>query len=158
MPSQFSLQIVLAALLFLNLELFVFFLIKLSFATARFRFCFTAICFLLINCYFHKHFQTNKLQSCPPALTTYLSPLVNFMLVIWVEWPKYFLCFANFSVQGKSKSFTMPKSSPVTMLSPEWDTQAQFTSALSRFRDQIPMTSSPRILQQWKLVITITLY
>lgn len=32
------------------------------------------------------------------------------------------------------------------MLRPEWDTQAQVTSALSVLRDQIPMTSSPRTL------------
>lgn len=32
------------------------------------------------------------------------------------------------------------------MLRPEWDTQAQVTSALSALRDQIPMTSSPRTL------------
>lgn len=34
------------------------------------------------------------LQSSPPALTTYLSPLVNRMLVKWAEWPKNRLCFA----------------------------------------------------------------
>lgn len=52
----------------------------------------------------------------------------------------------NFSGHGKSNSFTIPKSSPVTMLRPEWDTQAQVTSALSVLRDQIPTTSSPRTL------------
>ena len=52
----------------------------------------------------------------------------------------------NFSGHGKSNSFTIPKSSPVTTLRPEWDTQAQVTSALSVLRDQIPTTSSPRTL------------
>lgn len=52
----------------------------------------------------------------------------------------------NFSGQGKSNNLTIPKSSPVTMLRPEWDTQAQMTSALSVLRDQIPTTSSPRTL------------
>lgn len=32
------------------------------------------------------------------------------------------------------------------MFRPEWDTQAQVTSALSVLRDQIPSTSSPRTL------------
>lgn len=56
----------------------------------------------------------------------------------------------NFSVHGKSKSFTSPKSSPVTMFRPAWVTHAQLTSALSAFRGQIPMTSSPRTLFQQK--------
>lgn len=54
----------------------------------------------------------------------------------------------NFSVQGKSKSLTSPKSSPETMFRPVWLTQAQLTSALSAFRGQMPMTSSPRMLLQ----------
>lgn len=54
----------------------------------------------------------------------------------------------NFSVHGKSNSFTRPKSSPVTIFRPAWVTQAQLTSALSAFRGQIPMTSSPRMLFQ----------
>lgn len=40
------------------------------------------------------HFQTNKLQSSPPALITCRSPLVNRMFVTWGEWPKNLLCFA----------------------------------------------------------------
>lgn len=52
----------------------------------------------------------------------------------------------NLSGHGKSKSLTIPKSSPVTTLRPEWETQAQVTSALSVFRDQMPTTSSPRTL------------
>lgn len=52
----------------------------------------------------------------------------------------------NFSVHGKSKSFTSPKSSPVTIFRPAWVTHAQLTSALSAFRGQMPMTSSPRML------------
>lgn len=54
----------------------------------------------------------------------------------------------NFSMHGKSNSLTSPKSSPVTMFRPAWVTQAQLTSALSAFRGQIPMTSSPRMLFQ----------
>lgn len=54
----------------------------------------------------------------------------------------------NFSGHGKSNSLTMPKSSPVTRLIPEWETQAQFTSAFSACLDQIPITSSPRTLKQ----------
>lgn len=54
----------------------------------------------------------------------------------------------NFSVQGKSNSLTNPKSSPVTMFRPPWDTHAQLTSALSAFRGQIPKTSSPRMLKK----------
>lgn len=54
----------------------------------------------------------------------------------------------NFSGHGKSNNLTMPKSSPVTRLIPEWETQAQFTSAFSACLDQIPMTSSPRTLKQ----------
>lgn len=70
------------------------------------------------------------------------------MLVTCAECPKYRLCLANFSVHGKSKSFTRPKSSPVTIFRPAWVTHAQLTSALSAFRGQIPMTSSPRMLFQ----------
>lgn len=56
----------------------------------------------------------------------------------------------NFSVQGKSKSLTNPRSSPVATFRPAWDTQAQITSALSAFLGQIPKTSSPRMLQRQK--------
>lgn len=92
------------------------------------------------------HFQTNKLQSSPPALTTCRSPLVNRMFATWGECPRNLLCFANFSGHGKSNNLTMPKSSPVTRLIPERETQAQLTSAFSACLDQIPITSSPRIL------------
>lgn len=60
------------------------------------------------------------------------------------------IILTNFSGHGKSNSFTIPKSSPVTMLRPEWDTQAQLTSAFSVLRDQIPTTSSPRTLDTEK--------
>lgn len=60
----------------------------------------------------------------------------------------------NFSEQGKSKSFTSPKSSPVTTFSPAWETQAQFTSAFSALRGQMPNTSSPRTLYRKKSFIT----
>lgn len=64
----------------------------------------------------------------------------------------YPLLLTNFSGHGKSNSFTIPKSSPVTMLRPEWETQAQVTSALSVLRDQIPTTSSPRTLDTYSRV------
>lgn len=64
----------------------------------------------------------------------------------------------NFSGHGKSNSFTIPKSSPVTMLRPEWDTQVLVTSALSVFLDQIPTTSSPRTLQRHPNTSTLQYY
>lgn len=57
----------------------------------------------------------------------------------------------NFSVQGKSKSLTKPKSSPVTTLRPPCDTHAQLTSARSEFRGHTPKTSSPRMLRGTRL-------
>lgn len=65
-----------------------------------------------------------------------------------LEWRKIKPPLTNFSVHGKSNSFTRPKSSPVTIFRPAWVTHAQLTSALSAFRGQIPMTSSPRMLFQ----------
>lgn len=65
-----------------------------------------------------------------------------------LDWRKIKSPLTNFSVHGKSNSFTRPKSSPVTIFSPAWVTHAQLTSALSAFRGQIPMTSSPRMLFQ----------
>jgi len=43
---------------------------------------------------FDNNREDTYLQSSPPALTTYLSPLVNRILVKWAEWPKNRLCFA----------------------------------------------------------------
>ena len=65
---------------------------------------------------------------------------------------KYFYLLSaltNFSVIGKwSNSLTQPKSSPVTTAVPEWLRWAVFTSALSAFLGQIPITSSPSTLYQ----------
>lgn len=50
------------------------------------------------NTWFHFVLWIQKLftylLSSPPALTTYLSPLVKRILVTWAEWPKNLLCFA----------------------------------------------------------------
>lgn len=70
----------------------------------------------------------------------------------------FLVILTNFSGDGKSNSFTIPKSSPVTMLRPEWDTHAQVTSALSVLRDQIPMTSSPRTLDTERAKLLIRHY
>ena len=52
----------------------------------------------------------------------------------------------SFDEQGKSKSLTWPKSSPVATALPACDTHAVFTSALLAFLGQIPTTSLPSTL------------